>query len=130
MRKAPIKQATPLYSFQEIEPRYLAVVFLLYQERLTVKKPQRAASPRSDKCSDFSRIRCPLCNWQPNPAHRWFCAPCDYPEFYAAGCGASWNTFSTRGRCPGCDHQWRWTACLNCAGWSRHEEWYENESKN
>jgi hypothetical protein len=78
---------------------------------------------------DFNRIRCPLCKWQPKASHRWFCAPCDHPEYFDDGCGACWNTFSTRGRCPGCNHQWRWTACLNCAGWSLHDDWYENEAK-
>jgi hypothetical protein len=50
--------------------------------------------------------------------------------FFDGGCGECWNTFNTRGRCPGCGHQWRWTACLNCSGWSLHEHWYEIESKN
>jgi hypothetical protein len=78
---------------------------------------------------DFGRIRCPLCKWQPKPSHRWFCAPCDSPEFFADGCGTRWNTFSTRGRCPSCGHHWLWTACLNCTGWSLHADWYELESK-
>jgi hypothetical protein len=96
----------------------------------TPRSISRAKKPltRRDELLDFSRIRCPLCKWQPKPSHRWFCAPCDSPEFYADGCGAYWNTFATRGRCPGCSHQWRWTACLNCEGWSLHEDWYENES--
>jgi len=84
--------------------------------------------PLRDETLDFSRIRCPLCKWQPKPSHRWFCAPCGLPEFYADGCGAHWNTFTTRGRCPGCSHQWRWTSCLNCEGWFLHEDWYENDS--
>jgi hypothetical protein len=41
------------------------------------------------------------------------------------GCGARWNTFTTRGKCPGCRHQWQWTSCLRCLGWSLHEDWYE-----
>lgn len=85
--------------------------------------------PRRGAAADFNRIRCPLCKWQPKPSHRWFCAPCDYPEFFADGCGACWNTFSTGGRCPGCGHQWHWTACLRCAGWSPHADWYENQAK-
>ena len=36
----------------------------------------------------------------------------------------AWNTFETRGKCPDCAHQWRWTSCLRCEGWSRHEDWY------
>lgn len=84
---------------------------------------------RRFESDDFSRIRCPLCKWQPKASHRWFCAPCEYPEFFADGCGACWNTFSSRGRCPGCGHQWRWTACPNCARWSLHTDWYDNEAK-
>jgi hypothetical protein len=76
---------------------------------------------------DFNRIRCPLCKWQPKASHRWFCAPCGHPEYFDDGCGACWNTFATRGRCPGCNHQWRWTACLNCEGWSLHEDWYNDK---
>jgi Uri superfamily endonuclease len=79
---------------------------------------------------DFNRICCPLCRWQPRASDRWFCAPCEHPEYFDDGCAACWNTFATRGRCPGCGHQWRWTACLNCAGWSLHADWYENESMN
>ncbi|HVO91660.1 MAG TPA: GIY-YIG nuclease family protein [Terriglobales bacterium] len=77
--------------------------------------------------SDFGRIRCPRCKWQPKMAHRWFCAPCDYPEYFSGGCGACWNTFATRGRCPGCGHRWRWTACLSCEEWSLHADWYEKK---
>ena len=35
-----------------------------------------------------------------------------------------WNTFWTRGVCPGCGHQWRETACLQCRKKSPHESWY------
>ena len=49
----------------------------------------------------------------------------DTPEPPFDGCGTSWNTFLTRGRCPGCRHQWQWTSCLRCHGWSLHEDWYE-----
>ncbi|HUF48788.1 MAG TPA: hypothetical protein VMM93_13305 [Vicinamibacterales bacterium] len=70
-----------------------------------------------------TRIRCPRCAWQPAPADWWYCATQAAPEHHR-GCGTSWNTFATRGRCPGCDHQWRWTACLVCQGWSKHDDWY------
>jgi Uri superfamily endonuclease len=83
---------------------------------------------RRVESADFNRIRCPRCEWQPKPFHRWYCAPCDHPEFFDDGCGACWNTFTTHGRCPGCGHQWRWTACLNCAGWSLHADWYAKEA--
>lgn len=77
-----------------------------------------------EKADDFSRIRCPLCKWSPDKSSRWMCADCDAPEYFYGGCWTSWNTFETRGLCPGCNHQWRWTSCLRCAGWSKHEEWY------
>jgi len=60
------------------------------------------------------RIRCPLCGWRPARSDRWVC-----------GCGEEWNTFATRGRCPACSYQWRWTECLRCHRLSAHERWYE-----
>lgn len=62
------------------------------------------------------RIRCPACDWQPQPHDRWCCAP---------GCGEVWNTFETRGTCPGCLKHWTHTACHRCDTWSPHEAWYE-----
>ena len=64
------------------------------------------------------RIRCPACQWQPAPSDTWCCAP---------GCGHVWNTFETRGLCPGCNQQWTHTACLRCSTWSLHEELYEED---
>jgi hypothetical protein len=75
----------------------------------------------------YSGIRCPLCRWQPRAMDTWSCMPLESPEPPFEGCGTVWNTFSTRGRCPGCGHQWRWTSCLRCAQWSLHEDWYEPE---
>ena len=74
-----------------------------------------------------ARIRCPHCRWQPERGSRWSCYPAGAPEHFLGGCGTSWNTFDTRGRCPGCSHQWRHTSCLACAKWSLHEDWYERE---
>lgn len=79
----------------------------------------------SDDDNAFERIRCPACAWQPAPADRWCCMADDTPEPPFTWCGTTWNTFSTRGRCPGCQHQWRWTSCLHCHEWSLHEDWYE-----
>jgi len=73
------------------------------------------------------RIRCPTCGWQPGTGSRWFCADTGAPEYFSPGCGTGWNTFETRGRCPGCDHQWRWTACQACGAWARHDDWYAPE---
>jgi|SRR5262245_1741391 len=78
-----------------------------------------------DEEDAFNRIRCPLCEWQPSPSCRWCCQHVDTPEPFFEGCGTVWNTFLTRGRCPGCAHQWQWTSCLRCTGWSLHEDWYE-----
>ncbi len=75
--------------------------------------------------TDFNRIRCPLCQWSPTKSSQWFCADCDAPEFFYNGCGTMWNTFETRGKCPTCAHLWRWTSCLHCGEWSRHEDWYK-----
>jgi hypothetical protein len=76
----------------------------------------------------FFGVRCPLCDWRPDASSRWCCHPSETPEPPFPGCGTVWNTFATRGRCPGCDHQWRWTSCLSCGGWSLHDEWYEHEA--
>jgi hypothetical protein len=73
----------------------------------------------------FERIRCPACEWQPAPTDRWSCMAEDTPEPPFSWCGTVWNTFSTSGRCPGCQHQWQWTSCLHCHQWSLHEDWYE-----
>ena len=70
-------------------------------------------------------IRCPLCDWRPSPSSRWSCDCTDTPEPVFQSCGTVWNTFRTRGRCPGCQHQWRWTTCLACGVASLHEAWYQ-----
>ena len=77
-----------------------------------------------DQVDPFFGIRCPLCAWQPNASSRWCCDPRNSPEPYFDGCWTDWNTFSTGGRCPGCSHQWMWTSCLTCGGWSLHQDWY------
>ena len=101
---------------------YFVVAFWLFQER---SKPEESTGAKlEDEVEDFSRIRCPLCGWKPNESSRWFCDDCEYPEYFFDACGTAWNTFATRGLCPGCAHQWRWTVCLSCFRWSRHEEWY------
>ena len=73
---------------------------------------------------EFGRIRCPKCGWHPRATSRWYCGSNGPPENFAEGCGTSWNTFTTGGRCPGCRYQWQWTACLRCHRWSRHSDWY------
>jgi hypothetical protein len=73
----------------------------------------------------FKGIRCPLCEWRPDAHARWSCIHRDSPEPPFPACGTVWNTFVTAGRCPGCNHQWQWTSCLSCGGWSKHVDWYE-----
>ena len=70
-------------------------------------------------------IRCPHCRWRPSSSDRWQCECAFTPEPPFNSCGTSWNTFETHGRCPGCDHQWKWTSCIRCHKWSLHEAWYE-----
>jgi hypothetical protein len=82
--------------------------------------------PISDEDEALGEIRCPLCGWRPSASSRWCCLCAGTPEPPFDSCGTVWNTFSTGGRCPGCDHQWQWTSCLRCAGWSPHVDWYES----
>jgi hypothetical protein len=62
-----------------------------------------------------AEIYCPHCEYRPQPEDRWECVP---------SCGTVWNTFWTRGVCPGCGTKWPKTQCLACAEWSPHEDWY------
>ncbi|MDQ3322670.1 MAG: hypothetical protein M3525_09630 [Acidobacteriota bacterium] len=103
-------------------------VFYLFQKSLISENNYQSDVESEDETIDYSRIRCPLCNWQPKASSRWFCADAGFPEYYFNGCGAMWNTFATGGVCTGCNHRWRWTTCLRCAEWSRHEDWYEGKS--
>ena len=80
---------------------------------------QQATAPKRN------RIRCPVCKWQPGRRNRWYCLPMGAPEHFSGGCGHGWNTFDTRGLCPGCSYQWRHTSCLSCGVTSVHEDWYE-----
>ena len=65
------------------------------------------------------RIYCPKCEWAPGRHDEWECRP---------GCGTVWNTFETRGRCPGCSKRWLVTVCLACLVGSLHERWYHDEA--
>ena len=62
------------------------------------------------------RTRCPKCDWKPGKHDKWYCR-----------CGTSWNTFMTRGVCPGCTFAWKITQCLKCHAFSAHEDWYTKE---
>jgi hypothetical protein len=60
-------------------------------------------------------ILCPRCSYRPSPHERWVCDP---------GCGTWWNTFWTRGLCPGCAKLWDVTQCPECGSVSPHKHWY------
>src|SRR5215204_2888812 len=75
----------------------------------------------SDIDEHLSRIRCPLCKWRPARTSLWTCWDVGHPEYFYGGCGNTWNTFETRGRCPTCSHRWKWTTCHSCHSWSPHE---------
>jgi hypothetical protein len=75
------------------------------------------------------RIRCPHCQWQPTRSAHWGCYTMGAPEYFMGGCGTSWHTFDTRGKCPGCSYQWIHTSCLACEKTSLHEAWYETEKR-
>ncbi len=64
---------------------------------------------------DQMEIYCPKCSWRPAAEDRWACEP---------RCGTLWNTFWTRGLCPGCRKQWGETQCLACKVFSPHRQWY------
>src|SRR6476660_1726976 len=103
---------------------YAISCFLFRRTPEPEENRQIAGRDKSDL--DFAGIRCPLCRWRPARSSRWFCWSMGPPEYFDGGCGTSWNTFETRGRCPGCSHQWIWTTCQGCMRMSPHEEWYEN----
>jgi len=100
-----------------------AIIFAMHMPRR-----DRLAEDRTGE-SQFHGIRCPRCHWQPISSSRWTCEASAAPEPFFHGCRTQWNTFATRGRCPGCAHLWRWTSCLRCAQWSLHEDWYEKGSE-
>jgi hypothetical protein len=107
----------------------LAILFSLFQKDSAPEEATDTAALLDDEEPGVSRIRCPLCRWQPNADDLWLCGDCEHPEYFFDGCGAEWHTFTTQGLCPGCGYQWRWTACLNCEGWSLHEDWYAREAE-
>ena len=92
------------------------------------RKTERIVIPREDLLEDDGQlegIRCPKCAWRPKASDMWCCFAIDTPEPPFNFCMTTWNTFSTHGKCPGCQHQWLWTSCLHCAQWSLHVDWYE-----
>jgi len=107
-----------------------AIIFSLFQKGQVPEEIVDETLAIDEAESEFSRIRCPLCRWQPDASSLWECGDCGLPEYFYNACGMVWNTFTTHGICPGCGHEWRWTSCLRCAGWSLHEDWYATENNN
>jgi hypothetical protein len=99
-------------------------VHLLVRDLRTVR-PIPIELDRLQDRDGLGQIRCPRCAWRPKSWSRWRCACEGTPEPSFDSCGNVWNTFATRGRCPGCQHQWRWTSCHECHEASLHEEWYD-----
>jgi hypothetical protein len=77
-----------------------------------------------DPVTGGAHIQCPACQWKPDKQSRWFCISMGAPENFSSGCGHGWNTFDTRGTCPGCKYQWRHTTCMSCSVTSLHDDWY------
>jgi hypothetical protein len=104
-----------------------AASWLLRADVPELRKPVKPVE-QDEEQDHFAGIRCPLCRWRPTAESRWRCVAFGTPEPPFDACGTVWNTFSTRGRCPGCDHQWRWTTCPRCEEYSLHEDWYEERT--
>ena len=113
-------------SLSERRPSCLRLDDLTFRGRV-VAFDERGYQPYvEDTIADRGqRIRCPACQWQPPRDTRWWCSSMGPPENFSGGCGHSWNTFDTRGLCPGCRHQWRYTTCLSCNVTSPHDDWYD-----
>ena len=101
-----------------------SLAFLFRRANPSDEGETKPVTDRADE-ADAAKIRCPLCKWHPKRDSFWVCWDCDHPEYFYSGCGMEWNTFETKGLCPGCSHQWIWTSCLQCFLWSKHEDWYE-----
>ncbi len=105
------------------------IIFSLLQKNVDESVIREKLRLKDKEATDFRRIRCPHCKWQPNAASLWFCSDCDFPEYFYNGCLTAWNTFDTKGNCPGCSHLWHWTSCLSCGEWALHDDWYDKDSQ-
>jgi len=59
-------------------------------------------------------VACPECGW----------IPCGQPLWKCDGCGAAFDTFETRARCPRCEKTWEVTLCIACRRTPRHSDWW------
>jgi hypothetical protein len=106
--------------FAQIEP-CAAVEDLPQLGSFSAFRPSKAPPQRRPSAAELEEIfgaelpgiRCPKCEWKPRARVLWSCK-----------CGHQWNTFDTRGLCPGCGYQWEITACFQCRAESSHREWY------
>ncbi|HEY3742391.1 MAG TPA: hypothetical protein VGL53_21220 [Bryobacteraceae bacterium] len=92
----------------------------IYQAKQGNPRSDFSIKPKSEKkkkASGGGGIRCPKCRWTPRRFDTWMCH-----------CRTVWNTFDTRGKCPGCGFQWTQTNCPACREWSPHEAWYEKDN--
>jgi hypothetical protein len=68
---------------------------------------------------DGLNISCPKCGREPQESDIWVCDECH----------TRWNTFQTRGKCPGCGKQFIDTQCSKskggCGQMSLNADWYE-----
>lgn len=123
-----------LLEYRHVRPMYVAVLALVVGQGLVLGSgalhtfllrkggADRVRRPHTDtgtgRGAGRRRIRCPRCGWEPGRDDRWACT-----------CLHAWNTFETGGVCPACGRSWSETQCPRCGAWSRHEEWYEDETR-
>jgi hypothetical protein len=62
----------------------------------------------------LDRVVCPDCGWIPIQHSLWGCEKC----------GASFDTFVTRAKCPSCPNSWESTMCLACLRMIPHRSWW------
>src|SRR5262249_46782177 len=118
--------------YQGLQSQRLPALTLIMSLHLLVRhdrSPSKTVIDKPDLTHDepFEGIRCPRCAWRPVASSRWCCYCTGTPEPPFDACGAVWNTFTTKGRCPGCGHQWQWTSCHRCGEFSHHEDWYAKQ---
>ncbi|MCR6642006.1 MAG: hypothetical protein NVV82_24225 [Sporocytophaga sp.] len=71
-----------------------------------------------NKKKDDLIIQCSVCEWRPDGEIHWACS-----------CGHRWNTFKTKGKCPGCKKQWENTRCPGCGKSTPHKDWYKTKEE-
>jgi len=71
-----------------------------------------------------TNVSCPKCGWEPDEKDIWVCDECK----------TRWNTFQTRGKCPGCGKVFIDTQCSKqkggCGELSLNAEWFQLVDQN